>query len=132
MANNPVYFAYYSTSGAAVDMTGAADVQNFNLNQEELYQEWTDGNWVDHRAVVRTRISGSVALGFRSEAALQAFLTAFAAARKEDGTVHLKSYVNNVETVCDYYAFVDISGAGKWDLVNGRQWQTLALSIKEK
>lgn len=132
MATNPVHFSYYPLSGNAVDMTSAVDVQNFTLNREQIYQSWTDGNWAEHRAVVRTQISGQVVLGFASEASQNSFLTAIAAATRSDGTVKLKAYVNNVTTVCEFYAFVDIVGAGKWDLVNSRQWQTLTLQIKEK
>ena len=44
----------------------------------------------------------------------------------------LRAYVNNVESVCEFFAYVDTAGAGKWDLLNSRQWQTLKLEISER
>ena len=131
MATNPVFFGYY-VGTTIVDMTGAVDIQNYGLNREEEDQRWTDGNWTQHRAVVRTRISGSVVLGFASETSYHNFLAALAAQRQADGTVKLCAYVNNVQTVCTFFAFVDAAGAGRWDLVNARQWQTLTLTITER
>ena len=129
---NPVYFAYYDSTNTLVDLTSAVNIQEYGLNRERVYQTWTDGNWIEHRDVVRTRIQGEVSVGFRIEADYRAFLTALAAARGTDGTVKLKAYVNNVESVCEFYAFVDTAGAGRWDLLNSRQWQTLRLTVYER
>ena len=131
MATNPVFFGYY-VGTTVVDMTAAADVQNYGLNREDVYQSWTDGNWTDHRDVVRTRIRGTVVLGFKSESSYHNFLAALAAQTQADGTVKLCAYVNNVQTVCTFNAFVDTAGAGRWDLKNSRQWQTLTLTISER
>lgn len=132
MANNPVYFAYYDSGNTLVNMTGKMDIQNYGLNQTNVYQTWTDGNWKDHRDVVRTRVSGSAKLGFASETEFNAFLTSIAGAELEDGTVKIKAYVNNVQAVCEFCAFIDIEGAGKWDLTNSRQWQVLTVKVSEK
>ena len=131
MATNPVFFGYYAGT-TVVDMTASVDVQNYGLNREDVYQSWTDGNWTDHRDVVRTRIRGSVTLGFRSETASHNFLAALTSVQQADGTVKLCAYVNNVQTVCSFFAFVDTAGAGRWDLKNSRQWQTLTLTISER
>ena len=129
---NPIYFGYYKSGATLVDMTAAADIQNYGLNRQDVFDTWTDGNWVEHRVKVRTRISGNVNLGFSSEATYRSFLAALQAAAGPDGTVKLKAYVNNVENVCEFYAFIDTAGAGKWDVVNSRQWQTLTLKISER
>jgi len=131
---NPAYFGYYNAASTLVDMTAYADIQNINLNRADVFQTWTDGNWNERRVKVRTKISGSVQLGFASESTYRSFLTALAAAAaaSTDGTVKLKAYVNNVENVCEFFAYVDTVGAGKWDLLNSRQWQTLALNISER
>lgn len=129
---NPVSFGYYDANDQLVDLTPAVDIQNVSLNREAIYQEWTDGNWISHRAFVRARISGTVNVGYRLESAHRAFLAGLAGAVREDGTVKLRAYVNNVEDVCVFYAFVEPVGAGKWDLLNSHQWQTTALKITER
>lgn len=132
MATNPVYFGYYNASAQLVDMTGSVDIQNVGLNRQDVFETWTDGNWREHRVKVRERISGVVNIGFSSETAFHDFLSALAAAVGEDGTVKLRAYVNNVQAVCEFFAYVDTVGAGKWDLLNGRQWQTLAITVSER
>lgn len=129
---NPIYFGYYSTADVLTDMTAYLDEQNFTVNQADEYQTWTDANWTDHQEHVRTRISGEAVLGFADEATYRAFLAAFRGARRTNGTIRLKAYVNNLDTVADFYAFVAITGAGKWDRQNSRQWQTIALTIRER
>jgi len=132
MATNPISFGFYNAGGTVTDMTDAVNAQEYGLNREDVFQSWTDGNWLDHRDVVRTRIRGDVQIGFASESAYHAFLAALSAAKQQDGTVRLLAYVNNVAAPCDFYAFIDYPGAGRWDLVNSRQWQTLTLSISER
>ena len=129
---NPVYFGYYNAASTLVDMTAYADIQNYGLNRADVFETWTDGNWKERRVRVRTRISGDVVLGFSSESTYRSFLTDLAAAVGSDGTVKLRAYVNNVESVCEFFAYVDTAGAGKWDLLNSRQWQTLKLEISER
>ena len=53
----PILFKIDST-----DLTEWEDKEQHSVNQEEVYASWTDGNYIEHREVVRTRISGSVVL----------------------------------------------------------------------
>lgn len=113
------------------DVTAYVDIQNYNVNKAEVLDEWTDGNRAIHRVVARTRVKGSFAVGFSRQADLDAFL-ALAAAKNVDGTVSCTAFCNNSNSTEAISAYLDLSGSGKWDLVNGRQWQIVNVEVTEK
>lgn len=114
------------------DLSEFADIQNFNINQEDIYEEWTDGNWIFHREIVRTRISGSFKLGFRTETDWTAFLTLIAAEKTAAGYFPVTVHVNNTGATETINAFLDMSGANKWDLVNDRFWKVITVTLTQR
>lgn len=111
------------------DMTAFEDIQNHAVNRTDVYDVWTDGNWVDHRVIVRTRISGTVQLGFASASDHSAFMSLLGTARDAEGFYPISVYCANTGTLETLDAYLDVSGADKWDLANGRQWQTVTVKI---
>ena len=124
MANNMIFFQIGST-----DLSPAADIQNYEMNSADVYETWTDANWLDHRVVVRQRISGKIKLCFAAAADFSAFLSLLAAARKADGSYTVTAYVNNTGAAATFDCYIDTTDADKWDLKNSRQWQVVTLTI---
>ena len=114
---------------STTDLTPWEDVQTHEVNREDVYETWTDGNWVDHRVVVRTRITGKVSLGFDKAADFAAFQTLLSSARDADGYYPITVYCANTGTLETVNAYLDTSGADKWDLKNSRQWQVVTVEI---
>lgn len=114
------------------DLTDYADIQNFNINKQDVFQEWTDGNWIDHRDIVRTRIAGSFQLGFKDSADWSAFLALLTSQKDEAGYYPVTTYVNNTGAAETINAFLDIQVAGKWNLVNNRFWQTVTVNLTQR
>ncbi len=125
--SSPVFIQLGST-----DLSSYADIQNWKVNKADVWQAWTDGNWIDHREVVRTRIEGTFQLGFRTEAAWTSFTTLLAAARNVAGYYAVQVYVNNTASSETINAFLEISAANKWDLVNSHFWRTVNVTLKER
>lgn len=125
-------FGVIDTLGDEWDYTSAVDWQNYNVNQEDVVTTWTDANYRDHENVTRTRIFGTVDVGFSLENRLTAFLNVLSRARASDGTNKLTLYVENTNTVVysrDF--FVKKVGEIRYSFKNGRRWQTISLEIKE-
>ena len=122
-----VFFKIGST-----DLTAFADIQNYSVNQDDVWQEWTDGNWNGHRDIVRTRISGTVKLGFRTAASWEAFLALLAAEKTAAGYYPVTLYVNNTGALETVSAFLDMTNATKWDLVNDKFWRVQTVKITER
>lgn len=124
---NMMFFKIGST-----DLSQYADIQNYNINEVDVFQSWTDGNWIDHRDVVRTRITGTVLLGFKTAASWSAFQTLLSSQRNAAGYYPATLYVNNTGTTETIDAFLDMTNATKWDLVNDRFWRVQTVTVTER
>lgn len=122
-----VFFQIGST-----DLTDYADIQNYNVNQEDVFEEWTDGNYVTHRVVTRTRISGTVKLGFKDAVAWAAFQTLLTSQRNINGYYPVTLYVNNTGDTVTTNVFLDTTNATKWDMVNSKFWRVQTVTITQR
>ena len=111
------------------DYTDFTDIQNCDLNAQDVFEEWTDGNWNIHRVITRQRITGSVKLGFKTAADLGSFLSGIEAARNASGYYPVTAYVNNLNGEQTFNAFLDLDGEAKWDIINGRQWLVQTVTV---
>lgn len=114
------------------DLTPYEDIQNHDVNKVEIFQSWTDGNWIERRAVIRSRIEGRVTLGFASAEDFQEFTVLLNSQRQADGFYYVTVYVQNTGETASIEAYVEPQGAAKWDIVNSRQWITQTLTITER
>lgn len=115
-----------------LDLTPFVDIQNHAVNRNDVYQSWTDGNWVERRERVRTRIEGETTVGFAAAADFEQFTRQLSAARQSGGYYAVTVYVNNTGEEALISAFLSAEGEGKWDLRNGRQWITQKITITER
>ena len=113
----------------STDCSAWVDKQSYEMNSEDVFETWTDANWVDHRVVVRQRIRGKVKLGFSSAADFATFTALLSSARQADGYYNVTAYVNNTGATATFNAFIDPTDENKWDLLNSRQWQVQTLTI---
>lgn len=111
------------------DLTAYEDIQSHDVNREDVYDIWTDGNRIDHRVVVRTRVSGTIKLGFSDAAAFASFVALLRSARSAEGFYTVTAYCSNTGTLETFEAYLDVVGADKWDLKNGHSWQVAKVKI---
>lgn len=134
---NRIFFKIGAGSDS-YDLTPFVDINNFQINQEDVVQEWTDGNWSIHRGFIRTRISGTVDVGFKTQSDYNTFLTNMESLKTTTGQYYgsypVTSFVNNADSGTvekSYTAYVERVGEATWDLVNGRQWIVQRLKVTE-
>lgn len=111
------------------DWTAWEDIQSHDVQREDVYETWTDGNWVDHRVIARTRISGKVKLGFDRAVDFAAFAAKLSSAKDAEGYYSITVYCQTTGTMETINAYLDVSTEAKWDLTNGRQWQVATIKI---
>lgn len=124
----PSYFFKISST----DLSGYEDIQNHSVQLLDEYETWVDGNHVTHRVITRTRISGTVILGFKKATDFAALQTLLGSAKDANGYYPISVYCNNTGACESVNAFLDIQGADKWDVTNSRQWQVVTITISQR
>lgn len=114
------------------DLTPYVDIQNFDVNSEDIYESWTDGNFIEHREITRSRVIGKIKLGFSDTTDFTNFQTLLSNNRNVNGYYPIQIHVNNTNSTESINAFISPEGSAKWDQKNGRQWLVLALEIRER
>lgn len=78
-----------------VDFSRNVLTGTYEVNAYDVYQKWTDANQVEHRDVVRQRVSGSFDLKFLTEEDYASFIETVKANKASDGTLPVSLYVVN-------------------------------------
>lgn len=114
---------------STTDLTQFEDLESHDVNRTDVYTTWTDGNWVDHRVIARTRISGSVSLKFKREADFNNFISLLSSARNAEGYYPITVWCSNTGTTETINAFLDVVGETKWDVTAPIKWQGVTVNI---
>lgn len=116
----------------STDLTKYEDAEKHSVNQSDVYTNWTDGNYIEHRVLARTRISGTVYLKFPRVTDYSAFLALLASQRDTDGYYPITVYCSNTGSAEVISAFLDIVGETKWDLTSPMKYHGITLQITER
>ena len=115
------------------DLTDFVDVQTYAVNREDVYDSWTDGNWIDHRVIARQRRTGTFSLGFATAADFAAWTALLASAKAAGGYYAVTAYINNTGATDSFSAFLDVSNDGDaWDLAHSRHWLVAKVTLTER
>lgn len=114
---------------STTDLTKWEDTEQHKVNREDVFTTWTDGNWVDHREIVRTRISGTVVLGFKRETEFAAFMTLLTTARNANGYYPVTVWCSNTNTSETINAFLDLEGDTVWDVTAPIKYHKITVQI---
>ncbi len=113
----------------STDLTPWEDTTRHAVNRDDVFTEWVDGNWVNHREIVRTRIAGTVVLRFSKEADFASFMSLMTSARDANGYYSVTVWCSNTNSVEMVNAFLDIAGETKWDVTCPRKFHEITVTI---
>ena len=115
------------------DYSANVVANNYNINLEDVVQEWTDGGQVLHRDVVRQRIQGTFTMFFKEAEDLAEFLDRLKAVKTLRGTYPIKIKVNNdsITEMQSINAFVDLKPTRHRDLKWRDAYDPFEVTIQE-
>lgn len=113
----------------STDLTKWEQTDVHDVNRTDVFEEWTDGNWITHRVIARTRISGSVTMSFSRETDFTNFMSLMTSQRNANGYYPITVWCNNTNTSETLNAFLDISGDTKWDVTSPIKHNTITVAI---
>lgn len=111
------------------DLTKWEKTEDHEVNRSDVYETWVDGNWVDHRVIARTRITGKVELGFSRESDFAAFMTLMSSARDAEGFYPISVWCSNTNSTESINAYLDLSGDTVWDVTCPRKYHQITVTI---
>lgn len=114
---------------STTDLTKYERTEQHDVNRVDVWEEWTDGNWATHRVIARTRVSGSVVLGFSKETDFANFISLLSSARNASGYYPITVWCSNTNTSETINAFLDITGDTKWDVTCPRKFHEIKVTI---
>lgn len=114
------------------NVTSYLDYQNGVFTKEPIYKSWTDANGVEHRDIIRTRITGTVTAGFRTAASLTSFTDMIDAINAGTGYASITAYIHNTGATETFNGYIETRGAAKWDITNGHEWHVIELTVTER
>ena len=94
------------------DITQYILSESYNVNQKNEYNEWTDANRVNHRDIIRTRVSGEFELQFKigDETPYNNFVTLLKD-NTASGVLPITVFVNNInerKTINVFYEYLPV------------------------
>ena len=117
---------------STTDLTKWENTEKHNVIKSEVFEEWTDGNWITHRVVTRTKIAGSVELSFSRQNDFSAFMTLLSTARDADSYYPITVVCSNTGTTETVNAFLDITGETNWDVTAPIKNHTIVVTISQR
>lgn len=113
-----------------IDFTRHITAPSYEVNEESVCNEWTDANKVDHRDVIRTRVSGSFDVIFDNEPDLNTFINMVNDKDKSD-RVEATVYVNNKMTTVTKKFFIDFKPVNSIPFFGRKEFETTTVEITE-
>lgn len=117
---------------STTDLTKWEDTTEHAVNREDVYEEWVDGNWVSHRVIARTRVTGTIVLNFAREADFASFMTLMTSARNPSGYYPITVWCSNTNSTENLNAFLDIEGDTKWDVTAPIKHHSITVTITQR
>ena len=113
----------------STDLTKWELTEEHNVNRYDVYETWTDGNWNDHRVIARTRVEGSVKLGFSKETDFSNFISLLSSEKNANGYYPIVVWCSNTNSTASVNAFLDVEGETVWDLSTPRKYHQMVVNI---
>lgn len=114
------------------DFTNCIVLGSYTINSIPVYNEWTDANYTKHKDIVRKRVTGTLSLKFFEEDDYTDFLRLVEENTKNDGTIPLTVYVNNIDRAMTIDAFLDVKFPNLLPVVGQNANKEISVSIEER
>lgn len=115
------------------DWSWCVVAENYNVNYENVYNEWTDGGQVKHRDVIRRRLQGTFLMHFPAESDLQDFISNLNMIERENHTylVYLKNNNDDIEDLTSTYMFIDYKPVRRRSPSGEDVFDTIEVTVEE-
>lgn len=116
------------------DFTHHITVPSYKVNKNQSYEEWTDSNYVTHREITRTKVSGNFKLLYDEIVELDEFFDTIEALKvaSDDGSIEATVYLNNLHTTETVHVFVSYSPSNEKPFFQKQKVSGFEVTIEER
>lgn len=114
------------------DFTRHIVAPSYTVNQQDVYTEWEDANFVKHHVVTRKRISGNFTMLFVDKNEFFTFLDTLQNTKNVEGYNPAIMYVNNLHIVKNADFYISISPANTLPFFGVKQYDGFDVTIEER
>lgn len=106
--------------------------ESYSINQKDEYNEWTDANRVNHRDIIRTRVSGKFELQFPvcNEQLYTDFVTLLSD-NTVSGILPITVFVNNINETKEINVFYEYLPVMVKNVRSNKYYKSFELSLEE-
>lgn len=115
------------------DLTDYVQESTYIVNEEDVYEEWLDGNYAKHRIKVRTKIKGSfeVALFGMNGITAERFINIWETG-VSNSIVSVGLWIMNKSKFRLAECYYSITGTRRRELSDGNVLEILTIEVEEK
>lgn len=115
------------------DITPYINWKKYNIEAEEMYESWRDGNYVEHRIYIRSRMTGSfeVWLCGINDMDTDAFLALWNSATTNHVTT-MAVYDQTINDMRAINAFCQITPSDHKQMMNGKFFDVFKIEVEER
>ena len=118
----------------AYDFTQHIKVPSWKVNKEPKYKEWEDANYLTHREITRTEVSGSFTLIYDDISDLDFFFDTVDAlvTASPTGAIPMTLYCNNIHNTETVNAFINFTPANEKPRMFAGGLSEFEVTVKEQ
>lgn len=113
------------------DITMYIQESTYNVNNDDVQEQWTDANLIDHMPSIRTRVTGEFELVFVTDEALDDFITLLQN-NTTDGYVTMTIMVNNENRVSEHQLFYKFASLTSRIISTNYVYKRFKMTITER
>ena len=116
------------------DFTHHITVPSYKVNDDEVYEKWTDANYSDHREITRHKVSGSFKVLYDVIEELDDFFDTIEdlKAESDDGSIEMTVYLNNKHTTKTITGFISYTPANEKPFFQREKVSGFEVKIEER
>lgn len=114
-----------------MDLTPYVVNGSYKINASDRYESWEDGNLIEHRIIVGSKVSGSFKIACGGELSLADFMANWSAA-VDNGVLTIGLYVLNIDSFEALECYFEIENDSHILTAGGKLIDVLDIKIKER
>lgn len=106
-------------------------VGTYNLNKEDVVEEWKDANYSRHEEFIRTQVKGSFTMIFDNPTEYRAFLDELVACKGAGGTTLASFYCFNTDELITAQYYIKYSPTNDMPFIGNQSVDGLVITVEE-